>query len=37
VRDFYELRRESMARLFGEPGWEITPEEPLAAIWYRVL
>jgi uncharacterized protein YhfF/two-component sensor histidine kinase len=37
VRDFYALRRESMARLFGEPDWEITPEEPLAAIWYRVV
>ena len=36
VRAFYGLRRESMARLFGEPGWEITPEEPLAAIWFRV-
>jgi uncharacterized protein YhfF/two-component sensor histidine kinase len=37
VRDFYALRRESMARLFGEPEWEITPEEPLAAIWFRVV
>ena len=37
VHDFYALRRESMARLFGEPDWYITPEEPLAAIWFRVV
>lgn len=37
VRDFYELRRESMARLFGEPDWEITPSEPLSAIWFRAV
>ncbi len=37
VRGFYGLRRESMARLFGEPDWEITPAEPLAAIWFRVV
>jgi uncharacterized protein YhfF/two-component sensor histidine kinase len=36
VRDFYALRREAMARLFGEPDWELTPSEPLAAIWFRV-
>jgi len=35
VHDFYALRRESMARLFGEPGWNIRPEEPLAVIWFR--
>ena len=22
---------------FGEPDWEITPEEPLAAIWFRAV
>jgi uncharacterized protein YhfF len=37
VRDFYALRRESMALLFGEPDWEIGPSEPLAAIWFRVV
>jgi uncharacterized protein YhfF/two-component sensor histidine kinase len=37
VRDFYALRRETMARLFGEPDWDITPEEPLAAIWFRAV
>jgi uncharacterized protein YhfF len=37
VRHFYGLRRESMARLFGEPDWEIRPEEPLAVIWFRVV
>jgi uncharacterized protein YhfF len=36
LEEFYDLRRESMARLFGEPGWRIAPEEPLAAIWFRV-
>lgn len=37
VRDFYALRRDSMARLFGEPGWQLTAAEPLAAIWFRVV
>jgi uncharacterized protein YhfF/two-component sensor histidine kinase len=37
VRDFYAVRRESMARLFGEPDWDIRPEEPLAVIWFRAV
>jgi uncharacterized protein YhfF/two-component sensor histidine kinase len=37
LREFYALRRESMGRLFGEPAWELTPSEPLAAIWFRVV
>jgi uncharacterized protein YhfF len=37
MREFFALRRESMARLFGEPDWELAPDEPLAAIWFRVV
>jgi len=37
VRAFYALRREAMARLFGEPDWDIRPEEPLAVIWFRAV
>ena len=36
-RDFYALRRESMARLFGEPDWDIASEEPRAVIWFRAV
>ena len=37
VRAFYALRRDAMARLFGEPDWDIRPEEPLAVIWFRAV
>lgn len=37
VRAFYALRRASMARLFGEPGWDLTLGEPLAAIWFHLV
>jgi len=26
----------AMARLFGEPDWDIRPEEPLAVIWLGI-
>jgi uncharacterized protein YhfF len=36
MRAFWDARRESMARLLGQPGWELQPSEPMAAIWFRV-
>jgi uncharacterized protein YhfF len=36
MRTFWDVRRESMARLLGQPGWELQPSEPMAAIWFRV-
>jgi len=34
MRAFWDVRRESMARLLGQPGWELQPGEPMAAIWF---
>jgi uncharacterized protein YhfF len=34
-RAFYDACRSEMAFLLGEPGWRLTEEEPMAAIFYR--
>jgi hypothetical protein len=34
-RAFYDACRHEMAFLLGEPGWRLTDEEPMVALFYR--
>ncbi|MEA2319371.1 MAG: hypothetical protein QOD44_3560 [Solirubrobacteraceae bacterium] len=34
-RHFYDACRDEMAFLLGEPGWRLTDEEPMIALFYR--
>jgi signal transduction histidine kinase/uncharacterized protein YhfF len=36
-RTFYDACRHEMAFLLGEPGWRLTDEEPMIALFYRFL
>jgi signal transduction histidine kinase/uncharacterized protein YhfF len=36
-REFYETRREETALLLGEPGWELTDEEPMVVTWFELV
>jgi signal transduction histidine kinase/uncharacterized protein YhfF len=34
---FWELCRDEIALLIGEPGWRLTDEEPMVLTWFRVV
>jgi uncharacterized protein YhfF len=36
-RAFYDACRHEMAFLLGEPGWRLTDEEPMVALFYRFV
>jgi hypothetical protein len=36
-RRFWDLCRDEIALLTGEPGWRITDEEPMVLLWFRVV
>jgi len=36
-RSFYDGCREEIAFLIGEPGWRLTDEEPMVALFYRCV
>jgi len=36
-RTFYDACRHEMAFLLGEPGWRLTDEEPMVALFYRFM
>jgi hypothetical protein len=36
-RAFYDGSRHELAVLLGEPGWRLTDEEPMVALFYRFM
>jgi signal transduction histidine kinase/uncharacterized protein YhfF len=36
-RRFYEGCRDEIAMLLGEPGWRLTPDEPMVICWIRLV